>query len=126
MRCASILLDPVIPAKAHELRKQLGIKNAPYDLASASEWGLIPASAQTQPGDPLFPRIDLEALAQQIEDDAHAAQEAALAAAAAEAEPEPLEHKPEITIHDFAKTELRVVTVEAAAQHPPTPTSCCC
>ena len=118
LRCASILLDPVIPAKAHELRKQLGIKNAPYDLASASEWGLIPPGTQTQPGEPLFPRIDLEALAQQIEDEARAAEEAALAAERAAAEPEPLEHKPEITIHDFAKTELRVVTVEAAERHP--------
>lgn len=118
LRCASILLDPIIPAKAHELRKQLGIKNAPYDLASASEWGLIPPGTQTQPGEPLFPRIDLEALAQQIEDEARAAEEAALAAERAAAEPEPLEHKPEITIHDFAKTELRVVTVEAAEQHP--------
>jgi methionyl-tRNA synthetase len=118
LRCASILLDPVVPAKAHELRKQLGIKNAPYDLASASEWGLIPPGTQTQPGEPLFPRIDLEALAQQIEDEARAAEEAALAAERAAAEPEPLEHKPEITIHDFAKSELRVVTVEAAEQHP--------
>jgi methionyl-tRNA synthetase len=85
---------------------------------SASEWGLIPPGTQTQPGEPLFPRIDLEALAQQIEDEARAAEEAALAAERAAAEPEPLEHKPEITIHDFAKSELRVVTVEAAEQHP--------
>jgi len=102
LRCASILLEPVIPAKARELRKQLGIKRAPFDLGSAAQWGLVPAGTRTAPGDPLFPRIDLEALEQ----------------AMAEPEPEPLEHKAEITIHDFGQVELRVVTVEKAEPHP--------
>ncbi len=102
LRCASILLEPVIPGKARELRKQLGIKRAPFDLDSAAQWGLVPAGTQTAPGEPLFPRIDLEALEK----------------AMAEPEPEPLEHKAEISIHDFGNTELRVVTVEKAEPHP--------
>ena len=102
LRCASILLEPVIPGKARELRKQLGIKRAPFDLDSASQWGLVPPGTQTAPGEPLFPRIDLEALEQ----------------AMAEPEPEPLEHKAEISIHDFGQVELRVVTVEKVEPHP--------
>jgi methionyl-tRNA synthetase len=155
LRCASILLEPIIPEKAHELRKQLGIGNAPYDLGSASEWGLIAPGTLTQPGDPLFPRIDLEELARSI-----ATPEAAAAAAptaAAPAAPAPgapasdaaagpgasgsdapvasagsatagsataaaavaaLEHKAEVEYTDFAKLELRVVTIEKAEQHP--------
>ncbi len=106
LRCASVLLDPIIPGKAHELRKQLGIRNAPFNLASAAEWGLVPAGTQTQLGEPLFPRIDLEELRAQIE-----LQEA-------EAAPAPLEHKEPVSIDDFSKLELRVVTVEQAEQHP--------
>jgi len=102
LRCASILLEPVIPGKARELRKQLGIKRAPYDLDSAGQWPLVPAGTQTAPAGPLFPRIDLEALEQ----------------AMAEPDPEPVEHKAEISIHDFGQTELRVVTVEKAEPHP--------
>src|SRR5690606_13446701 len=62
LRCASILLDPVIPSKAHEMRKQPGVRNAPFELANAGQWGLIPTGTRTAPGEPLFPRIDLEAL----------------------------------------------------------------
>ncbi len=103
LRCASILLEPVIPGKARELRKQLGVGRAPFDLASAAAWDLVPAGTRTAPGDPLFPRIDLEALEHQL---------------AQPEEPEPLEHKAEITINDFAQVELRVVTVEKVEPHP--------
>ena len=162
LRCASILLDPVIPAKAHEMRKQIGIRNAPFELANAGQWGLIPAGTRTAPGEPLFPRIDLDALEADIAGvapvdaqdaaeghepevvaetsadvaDAAAAVPASLAGAASvseapvpvaatadhaggTAEPEAeLEHKAEITINDFARVELRVVTVVTAEQHP--------
>ncbi len=106
LRCASIVLDPVIPAKALELRKQLGVRNAPYDLSAASEWGLVPVGTATQPGEPLFPRIDLDELTREIE------------AAATPSAQVALEHKPEIEYDDFGKLELRIVTVEKAEQHP--------
>ena len=156
LRCASILLDPVIPSKAHEMRKQLGIRNAPFELANAAQWGLIPSGTRTAPGEPLFPRIDLEALQQDIagkdagepavpSEQEVAAPVAEPLAGASEGDagtepaiPEPsatsssaalllddvdgvaaeLEHKAEITINDFARVELRVVTVVAAEQHP--------
>ncbi len=106
LRCASIVLDPVIPGKAHELRKQLGVRNAPFDLSAAGEWGLVPVGTATKPGEPLFPRIDLEELKREIE------------SAALPPAPEVLEHKPEIEYGDFSKLELRIVTVEKAEQHP--------
>jgi methionyl-tRNA synthetase len=153
LRCASILLDPVIPSKAHEMRKQLGVRNAPFELANATQWGLIPTGTRTAPGDPLFPRIDLEALDAEIAGTVAAEAEARAAAAHAAAradesadesiaapdldavsapdsvadapfggepavEPAELEHKAAITINDFARVELRVVTVTAAEQHP--------
>ena len=102
LRCAGILLDPIIPGKALELRRQLGIKRIPFDLDSARQWGLVPPGTQTSSGEPLFPRIDLEALQQEID---------------AGDEP-PLEHKDEITIDDFAKLELRVGAVTKVENHP--------
>ena len=110
LRVASILLDPIIPAKAHELRKQLGIRNAPFDLSNAAQWGLIPVGTRTAPGEPLFPKIDLEALQREIEE--------SRAEPPAAPEAPPLTHKDAITIDDFAKVELRVVTVEKAEPHP--------
>ena len=101
LRCASILLDPVIPGKAQELRRQLGLEGQGFDLWSAEQWGVIPAGTRMQPGEPLFPRVDMGALEQAIEGgDA------------------PLEHKPEVTMEDFAKLELRVAEVVACEPHP--------
>lgn len=107
LRCASVLLEPVITEKSAEMRRQLGIGDAHYDLASASRWNLVPAGTVTAPGEPLFPRIDLASLTEQL------ATPSAEAVAAA-----PLEHKAEIEYADFGKLELRVVTVEKAEQHP--------
>lgn len=101
LRCASILLEPVMPGKAYELRRQLGLKKVPFSLQSAGEWGLTPPGTVTRPGEPLFPRVDLEALQQAI-----AEPEAALA------------HKPEISLEDFGRLELRVAEVLAAEPHP--------
>src|SRR5690606_26208167 len=111
LRIASILLDPIIPGKAHELRKQLGIRNAPFDLSNAGQWGLIPPGTRTAPGEPLFPKVDLEALQREIEESRAEPEPSA-------PEPAPLTHKEPITIDDFAKLELRVVTVEKAEPHP--------
>ena len=101
LRCASVLLDPVIPNKAAEIRKQLGIKNIPFDINSVQVWNAIPANTQTQAGEPLFPKIDMDALQAQIEEGI-----------------EPLEHKPLIGIEDFGKLELRVAEVIDCKIHP--------
>ena len=101
LRVASILLDPVIPTKAQELRKQLGLETLYYDLSKAGVWGDTPADTKTQPGDPLFPRIDLEALMKDVL-----------------REEAPLEHKDEVTIEDFARLEFRVAEVVKCEPHP--------
>jgi methionyl-tRNA synthetase len=102
LRVASVLLEPVLPAKARELRAQLGLDDAPATLDDARRWDGATAGAPTRPGDPLFPRIDLDALAAAI-------------AAPAEA---PLAHKDEVAIDDFAKLEFRVAHVQHVEPHP--------
>ncbi|MDZ7703448.1 MAG: methionine--tRNA ligase [Trueperaceae bacterium] len=101
LRCASVLLGPVIPRKAQELRQQLGLADKTYLLEEAGQWGLIPAGTATQLGEPLFPRIDMGALQEEIQ-----------------VSEEPLEHKDEVTIDDFAKLEFRVAEVLEAEHHP--------
>jgi methionyl-tRNA synthetase len=106
LRCAGILLAPVMPEKTGELLAQLGLPDANVELAAARRWGAVPAGTRTRPGDPLFPRIDLEEL------------QKAIASPPAKAEVRPLEHKEEVAIDDFAKLEFRVATVLEASQHP--------
>jgi len=144
LRCASILLEPVIPQKAREIRKQLGIKRIPYELASAGSWGLVPPGTQVQPGEPLFPRIDLEALKASFEDDEEATEEvnqepspakaavgeaatqesaakgrvAAPAVTATIVTATPSEPKTQIAIEDFTKLEFRVGLILEATAHP--------
>jgi methionyl-tRNA synthetase len=102
LRVASVLLEPVMPTKTRELRMQLGLPDAPATLADARAWSGVPEGTVTRPGEPLFPRIDLEALA-------------AAMAAPTEA---PLRHKDEVAIDDFAKLEFRVARVLHAEAHP--------
>ncbi|HEX7004929.1 MAG TPA: methionine--tRNA ligase [Trueperaceae bacterium] len=105
LRCAGILLQPVMPEKAMELFDQLGIEPA-TKLAAAAQWGSVPAGTVTRPGAPLFPRIDLGELQKSID------------AGPPAQEQKPLEHKAEVTIDDFGKLEFRVATVLEASQHP--------
>jgi methionyl-tRNA synthetase len=102
LRCASVLFECVMPDKCRELRRQLGLSDEPVVLDDARRWEVIPAGTRASTGEPLFPRIDLDALAREIE-----APEGA-----------PLEHKDEITLDEFATVELRVGTVTHAKPHP--------
>ena len=100
LRCASVLLEPIIPHKARELREQLGLSGE-VTLQDAARWNLTPENTQTQPGQPLFPRIDMSALQDALEEKEDA-----------------LEHKPEVTIEDFGKLEFRVAEVTKVEPHP--------
>jgi methionyl-tRNA synthetase len=59
LRWLSLLLFPYMPSKATEMWRQLGLIGTP-ELRWPEElvWGRLAAGTQTQPGEPLFPRID--------------------------------------------------------------------
>ena len=119
LRFAAALLQPFMPATAPKMAAQLGLDPAGLTFASLV-WG-APASYTVHKGDALFPRIDAEkelaalAAAEQAAKAAAAAESAPQPAkdAPAEADAEPIEHLPEITIDDFCKCELRVARVVA-------------
>jgi methionyl-tRNA synthetase len=61
LRWISLIVAPVMPDKAAEIRRQLGLGSA--DEAGQltrwpADWGLMPEGLELAPGDPLFPRID--------------------------------------------------------------------
>jgi len=105
LRCASVLLEPVMPEKARALRVQLGLPDAPARLDDARRWDALPAGTQAAVGEPLFPRIDLKALQEE------------LSSSAAPAAPA-LTHKDEVDIAAFAALELRVALVTHVEPHP--------
>jgi methionyl-tRNA synthetase len=59
LRFAAILLFPFMPSKAGEMWKQLGLAGAPdVNWQAELRWGALAANTQTNPGAPLFPRLD--------------------------------------------------------------------
>ncbi len=95
IRVASVLLEPVIPNQAKEIRKQLGLEEH-YALEPA--WGLTQSGTQIAPAGILFPKVDLKE---------NPVTEAIIPA------PEILETPAQefIGIEDFAKVQLRVAEV---------------
>ncbi len=60
LRIVALLASPVIPNAAAELWRRLGLPGRPEDqrVPAAAAWGLLPAGATLEKGDPLFPRKD--------------------------------------------------------------------
>jgi methionyl-tRNA synthetase len=122
LRIISILLQPFMPHTPRKMWEQLGLT-----AGSATAWdslatyGGFPAGTRVQKGEPLFPRLDMaEEIAWIVQ--AMQGTGAAPAAGAAEA-PKPAaedapQAKPEISIDDFAKVELRVAQVVACEPVP--------
>lgn len=112
LRVASVLLEPVIPAKAAELRAQLGLGGQRYPLAGG--WGLTPPGTRVQPGPVLFPKPEDD----RPKDDRKEkkAEKPVTATPKPESAPEPAQtpETPLISIDDFAKVDLRIVEVVAA------------
>lgn len=109
-RIIATLVSPFIPVSAAEMWKQLGLGDfAEANLASAQEWGRYPADTKVCKGHALFPRYDLKEEVAEAEEEKKAAQ-------ACPAAQEPT--KPEITIDDFGKVDLRVGKIVACEKVP--------
>jgi methionyl-tRNA synthetase len=121
-RISSVLLRPFLTKTPQLIWQQLGL--AAEELPRLTAWesvqtfGLLPSGTKVQKGEPMFPRLDVEAeiayIAQAMAGgSAVIAAEPEEAAPAASTVPAP-EAKEEIGIDDFAKVELRVAQVLSA------------
>ncbi len=130
LRCSAIALSPIIPNKSVELLAQLGLGDN-YTIEGAGNWGLSYAGTVTQPGEPLFPKIDMDALNAAVavtgdEMMSNNVSDATVVAASTEAvldnanetDVTGIVHKDEVTIDDFAKLEFRVAEIVACENHP--------
>jgi len=105
LRIVAVLLQPCLTRCPEKIFAQLGLDINDATWQSAQQFGLLPAGVQVTAQPALFPRIDLAKELEEL---------AALKKAAEPEVPETAPIKPEITIDDFAKVDLRIANVTAA------------
>lgn len=123
LRIVAILIAPFIPATSPKIYTQLGVAVPEEFLLADAVWGKLADGTKVQKGEPLYPRIEIaEDGATIIGGKRYEHKQAEPAPAAAEEKPAAKmeELKPEITIDDFGKIDLRVATVIAAERVPKT------
>ena len=98
----SSMLAPFLPTKAAQALAQLGSEARPFD--QLGQWGLYPSGSRVQAGDKLFERLDAKEIVAKFEAQSAPAAPAVEAPAAPAVAPV----KPQISIDDFAKIDLRV------------------
>ena len=110
VRICAVLLTPFMPVTCEKIFAQIGADETLRTWESAGTFGLLPAAAQVERGENLFPRIDMAKELAELEQ----------AAAPAPAEPAPAEPKePDyITIDDFAKVKFVTAKVLACEAVP--------
>ena len=115
IRYIGVLLGSFLPQIGEAILNQVNVPECGRSLESLESFGLLEVGAETNEATPLFARIDEKKMLKEIEEERQAkikaAKEAAAAAKASAAEVAKAtskETKPEITIDDFAKVELKV------------------
>ena len=109
IRIISVMIKPFMPHTAAKIWDQLGIvEGESTTWESAGTFGIIEEGTKVKKAAPLFPRIDVS---KELE---------ALSAGTAEEEEESHvePYKPEITLDDFEKLDLRVAEIVKAEKHP--------
>lgn len=116
LRFSTIMLNPFMPKTPAKVWEQLGLTgNTDIQTWDSLTYGGIPQGTPVNRGEPIFPRLEVTK-----EDEAEKKAEAAAAKAAKKAKKEAARAaqkareegpKPEITIEDFGKIDLRVATV---------------
>ena len=112
LRIVGVSLSSFLPETAEAMRTQLGVSEEAYTWESILSYGGLPVGTVLRKGAALFPRIDVKKeLAELSEIEA-----AAKAAAQAANKPAMLPVKPEVTIDEVDKLDLRTAKVIAAEE----------
>ncbi|HML36549.1 MAG TPA: methionine--tRNA ligase [Bacillota bacterium] len=108
IRIVSVLIYPFMHSTSTKIRKQLGIWYADVAWEDASVFDMM-GGEKVKKGDAIFPRLDIEKELEALE---------AMKDAPEEPEVPPTEFKPEITIDDFEKIDLKVGVILDCKKHP--------
>lgn len=110
IRIVSTLLSCFMPTTMPKVWEQIGAQESDISYENAGKFGVMPANVTVHKGDIIFPRIDVEKEIDELNK--------IIGGQSGEAEKaddgfEPAELGEEITIDDFAKSDLRVALVKA-------------
>ncbi len=109
IRIVSTLLSCFMPTTMPKVWEQIGAQESDISYENAGKYGVMPANVTVHKGDIIFPRIDVEKEIDELNK--------IIGVQSGEAEKaddgfEPAELGEEITIDDFAKSDLRVALVK--------------
>lgn len=117
LRIVSVLASPFLVNTSKEIRKQLGVTGE-IKYEDAKSFGLLKPGTKVEKGPSIFPRLDIKKeIVRLNEENARLIEER-------EREKEKRSGKalkpgkPEITIDDFLKLEIKVALVESVEDHP--------
>lgn len=117
IRIISVLIQPFLIHTSRKIWTQINIVEGELTAwETVTSFGLYAPGTVVKKGDALFPRIDIKVELEALE--ALSKQQMEAAAPKKEAEKKDIPLKPEITIDDFAKVDLRVAKVLDAKAHP--------
>lgn len=121
LRNIAIMLSPFMPGTSPRIFTQLGLTTPEQFSLEEVAWGNFPDGTKVAKGEPLYPRIEVNEKGETVIAASKKTQ-GAKPAAPAKAVPAPVatEGKPEITIDDFAKLDLRVATILSVEKVPKT------
>lgn len=124
LRVISVLLQPFMPKTPNKMWEQIGIEPGEFTTwASAQQFGLLPSGIQSRKGDPIFPRLDVRAEVEALDQMMDQKQGASIVSeqvqgsstteipAAEKADAEMTGVAQLIQIEDFTKVDLRVAQV---------------
>lgn len=129
IRIVSVLINPFLHNTSEKIREQLGIAGEPVIWQDTKQFGLM-TGKQVKKGDPIFPRLDIDKELAELE--AMTAEQMRIAREKAEKDAAQADGgndkkkdakadesgKPQITIDDFDKIELRVGEIVSCKKHP--------
>ncbi len=131
IRIISSLISPLMPATSRKIFSQFGIEDEEIKTwEAAGKFGLLPSGTKVVKAEPLFPRIDAEKEIKELEtlfaekintkpankkDDENKKEKSSDKNEKSNSD---TEHKPEISIDDFDKIELRTGKILEADKHP--------
>lgn len=107
IRIVSVLIYPFMHTTSKEIRKQLGILDADVAWEDAFVFDVL-GGEKVKKGAPIFPRLDIEKELEELE---------ALNEELSEPEITPTVFKPEITMEDFEKIDLKTGKILECKKH---------